>query len=352
MIDLLVYRETAINGRRVFLDYRNNPEGLDFATLSDEAKTYLAKSGVLPPGGQVASTPIARLETMNPAAIQLYLDHGIDLRREKLEIALSAQHNNGGLAGTHWWESTNLRHLFPVGEVNGSHGVARPGGSALNAGQVGAFRAAEYIAHRYADWSLEIEKATQFARQRTAELADWCERSQHSNIDWQSDRRAMQRRMSRFGGAIRSLPELEATVSETTLQYERLLCEGVSFVGHRGRIEALRNRQLVFATMTYLQAIRFAVQSGVGSRGSAVVLDTNGISLHTQLDETWRIAPENTDFRDKVLMTIPVALSDVEHHSVTSHHDEPCRPIPASNLWFETAWAAHREGVIYTVPRK
>ena len=48
----------------------------------------------------------------------------------------------------------NIRHLFPVGEVNGSHGVYRPGGSALNAGQVGGLRAAEYIAHRYADWSL------------------------------------------------------------------------------------------------------------------------------------------------------------------------------------------------------
>ncbi|MGM0680565.1 MAG: preprotein translocase subunit YajC, partial [Pseudomonadota bacterium] len=32
---------------------------------------------------------------------------------------------NGGLAGNIWWESENIRHLFPVGEVNGSHGVYR-----------------------------------------------------------------------------------------------------------------------------------------------------------------------------------------------------------------------------------
>ena len=64
------------------------------------------------------------------------VDHGIDITKEPLEIAVCAQHNNGGLAGNHWWESINVSRLFPVGEVNGSHGVYRPGGSALNAGQV------------------------------------------------------------------------------------------------------------------------------------------------------------------------------------------------------------------------
>ena len=345
LIDLLVYRETAVNGRRVFLNYRNNPAELDFTLLSDEAKTYLAKSGVLPQSGEPTSTPIARLEIMNPAAIQLYLDYGIDLRREKLEIALCAQHNNGGLAGTHWWESTNLRHLFPVGEVNGSHGITRPGGSALNAGQVGAFRAAEYIAHRYADWSLDIEAATQLAYKRIADLTVWCECAKQSGIDWQSDRRIMQRRMSRSGGAIRSLPELETAVIEMSQQYERLLCEGVSFADHRGQIEALRNRQLVFAALTYLQAIRFAVQGGVGSRGSAIVLDPNGVSPHEQLDATWRIIPENTAFRDKVLVTRCTTADE------PSHHYAPCRPIPESDLWFETAWAAHRDGRVYTDTR-
>jgi len=71
-----------------------------------------------------------------------------------LEIALCAQHNNGGLAASLWWESVNLAHLFPVGEVNGSHGVGRPGGAALNAGQVGGMRAAEFIAARYAGATL------------------------------------------------------------------------------------------------------------------------------------------------------------------------------------------------------
>jgi len=74
----------------------------------------------------------------------------LDITKEYLEIAVCAQHNNGGLYGNYWWES-NLEHFFPVGEVNGSHGVYRPGGSALNSGQVGSTRAAQYITARYQD---------------------------------------------------------------------------------------------------------------------------------------------------------------------------------------------------------
>ena len=85
---------------------------------------------------------------MNSPAIQLYRDHGIDLASESLEIGICAQHNNGGLKGNIWWES-DLKHPFPVGEVNGSHGVTRPGGSALNSGQVGSYRAALFISRKY-----------------------------------------------------------------------------------------------------------------------------------------------------------------------------------------------------------
>ena len=105
LIDLLVHHETMIKGRRVFLDYRRNPAGADalqrfsFDRLKPEAFAYLEKSGALLP------TPIDRLKKMNPPAIAVYQDHGIDLARESLEIAVCAQHNNGGLKGNIWWES-------------------------------------------------------------------------------------------------------------------------------------------------------------------------------------------------------------------------------------------------------
>ena len=154
MIDVLVYIESVVRGRRVYMDFTRNPSGsktledFRFDLLSREALDYLTKSNAL------LERPIDRLRKMNPMAVELYAQHGIDITSEPLEIAVCAQHNNGGLVANEWWES-DVRHLFLVGEVNGTHGVYRPGGSALNSGQVGGYRAAQFIANRYADTGLE-----------------------------------------------------------------------------------------------------------------------------------------------------------------------------------------------------
>ncbi len=140
VIDILVYLESR-KGRKVWLDYRKNPAdgAFSFDELEPEAREYLKKAGAC------SGTPIERLRHMNQPAVDFYLDKGVDLTAEPLEIALCAQHNNGGLAVDCWWQ-TNLEGFFAAGEAAGSHGVYRPGGSALNAGQVGSTRAAQYIA--------------------------------------------------------------------------------------------------------------------------------------------------------------------------------------------------------------
>ena len=142
-IDRQVYREIHEKGR-VFLDYRSDPVAFDLNALGEEARQYLARSGALYP------KPIARLEKMNPKAIQLYLEHGIDLRRDMLEIDVCAQHCNGGIAVDGHWQST-VRGLYAAGEAAGTFGQRRPGGSALNAAQVGSMRAAEHIARQPCD---------------------------------------------------------------------------------------------------------------------------------------------------------------------------------------------------------
>ena len=52
---------------------------------------------------------------------------------------------NGGIAVDTWGRSS-LSGLYAIGEAVGAHGVTRPGGAALNAGQVPGTRAAEQIA--------------------------------------------------------------------------------------------------------------------------------------------------------------------------------------------------------------
>ncbi len=332
IVDILVYIETVLKGRRVFLDFRTNPEGFAFENLSDEAREYLTRSDAL------LETPIARLAAMNPGAIELYQDHGIDVHEEPLEIAVCAQHNNGGLAGNHWWESVNVKHLFPIGEVNGSHGLYRPGGAALNSGQVAGFRAAEYIANRYAGWTAAKDAVEDAAEAAVAALRTWAARSEAADRpDWQAERAAFQARMSRAGAHIRSLAELEDAVPEAWAQWARLRDAG----DPANLSESLRNRQLCFAHAVYLEALRHALESGVGSRGSSIMLDPDGAKVHERLDDRWRIAEEDERFRTQVLETV----ADLDGAVTCAWVDR--RPLPQPDSWFETAWAKFREGDIY-----
>ena len=141
-VDLLVAQEIK-NGNRVYLDFLNNPKGLEngFDVLPEEAYKYLEQSGAL------FGTPIERLEKMNVGAIELYADHGINLYKEVLEISVCAQHCNGGVVVDENWQS-DIPGLYVAGEAAGTFGVYRPGGSALNSTQVGSLRAAEHISRK------------------------------------------------------------------------------------------------------------------------------------------------------------------------------------------------------------
>ena len=335
LVDLLVYQESVIKGRRVWLDFREDPQGFALAQLSNEARTYLERSGA------VKSSPLERLLAMNPDAYALYQTNGIDLAKEPLEIAVCAQHNNGGLAGNHWWESENLRGLFCVGEVNGSHGVTRPGGSALNSGQVGSMRAAEFIAARRSGWSLDPERAQKAAAAALEELGDWLKKGALAGDDWRGHLARLQGRMTQYGAHIRTPDGLRQAVTEARAQWQELTREGCAHAPAREEAQALGVRQLCFAHLVYLSACRFAVESGLGSRGSALVLSPEGQAVSPRLGDEWRYAPEAESFRTKVLETRARADGEV------SHAWQPCRPLPPCEAWFETTWAAFKAGDIY-----
>ena len=137
-IDLLVKEQTDL-GRRVFLDYRQNPTGYDESLMDAETHSYLEQCGAL------QSTPIERLKAINAPAIELYRSHHIDLNRNLLEIRVCAQHHNGGIGVDSHWQ-TDVPGLYACGEAAGTFGQYRPGGTALNSTQVGSQRAAQHIA--------------------------------------------------------------------------------------------------------------------------------------------------------------------------------------------------------------
>ena len=334
LIDIFTYIECVERGRRVWLDFRTDPADFPWERLGAETRDYLTRSGA--EGG----TPLERLARLNAPAVELYRKHGIRLEAEPLEIAVCAQHNNGGLAGTIHWESVNLRGLFPVGEVNGSHGVTRPGGSALNAGQVGAIRAAECIARRPPEPPFPAADFDRIAADALAELAQETERP--AATDWRAERRAFQHRMSACGAFVRSQEAVERALAEAAAQRQKLAADGLGGLAPRDRVEALRNRQLCLAHHCYLTAIAEQVRA-VGSRGGSLVLAGagEGRPIHPKLPAKWRMAPEREAYRREVMQC------RVESDGKISVGWEPCRPVPEPDGWFETVWREDRENLIF-----
>lgn len=144
-VDILVSQEIS-KGNRVYLDYMRNPSDFDFSLLNETSSTYLEKADA------TGKTPIERLLQLNPKAYELYLNNGIDLKKEYLEIGVCAQHNNGGIRVDAHGE-TNIKGLFCAGEASGRFGVYRPGGAALNDTQVGALLISDYLKENLSEYN-------------------------------------------------------------------------------------------------------------------------------------------------------------------------------------------------------
>jgi succinate dehydrogenase/fumarate reductase flavoprotein subunit len=340
LIDILVYQEAVLKGRRVFLDFTRNPGGEgglgDFAfdLLDKEAYAYLEKSGAL------FGTPIQRLGKMNQPAIDLYKSHGIDLSREYLEIAVCAQHNNGGLKGNMWWES-NIKHLFPVGEVNGTHGVYRPGGSALNAGQVGSLRAALYISKRYDGKPLKEKDFLEAAQDQIEEKLDFAGSALDPKIEGDTfldrARAEIQERMSAWGAHIRDPEKMEWAVEEAWALYSRLK-RGIKVSSSRQLPQAFKTLDLCLTHALYLEAIGEYLAKGGQSRGSYLVLNPDGETPCAKLGEEWKFLLNRGDASvdEKILEIILLEGGKVQKKWVD------VRSIPERDLWFETIWNRYR----------
>jgi succinate dehydrogenase/fumarate reductase flavoprotein subunit len=344
LIDILVYRETVAQGRRVFLDFTRNPTGagtLDpfaFDKLSPEAFAYLERSGAL------YGTPIERLKKMNQPAIDLYRDQGIDISAEPLEIAVCAQHNNGGLSANVWWES-NLRHLFPVGEVCGTHGVYRPGGSALNSGQVGGLRASQFIARRYTQLPLEISAFLKAAQAQIEEKLEWAgnvlDPSLAEDLWLRDTRRELQERMTEQGAHIRNPESVSHACSQAWALFDRLKSE-TKISSPQKWAEAFKNLDLGLTHALYLEAVAEYLKRGGKSRGSYLVVDPEGEKSCPALGDEWRF--RLTSEEDYVNRNIcQVSLDETGKPGVEW---VPVRPLPVEDTWFENVWNAYRQDKI------
>ena len=325
-IDLLVHQEMQ-KGRRIFLDFRANPGNgeIDFSRLSPEAYAYLNNAGAC------FGTPIDRLLNMNEPAVDFYMDHGVDLRREPLEIALCVQHNNGGLAVDASWQ-TSISGLYAAGEAAATHGVYRPGGSALNAGQCGAVRAAGAIAEHPG----ELAEESAFRRRLDATLSSiaaqeealFCPDGDNVRAAYNDARRDM----DRLAGPIRSeenLRELLARI-DARMQSKALTLEETGDLRWYYRL-----RETLLCQRVYVAAMLDYLQQGGKSRGSAMYLDPLGDAI-PQLPEVYRFRLDG----DEHAHVVQESRWTGDDCAVTWRG---VRPMPPEDESFEVVWKKYRE---------
>ena len=336
LIDFLVYIETTIKGRRVFLDFTRNPSGagkledFSFDLLSEEAYSYLEKSRALLP------FPVQRLKKMNQPAIEVFKSKGIDLSREYLEIAVCVQHNNGGFKGNIWWES-NIKHLFPVGEVNGTHGVRRPGGAALNSGQVGSLRASLFISRRYKEKPPSVKSFLQAAQSQLKEKLDFARRMIGPKVRdrefFKSERTEIAERMSAYGAHIRDPKKVKEEKAKAWDLYFRMKKE-MKVKSARELASAFKCLDLCLTHAIYLEAIEEYLERGGKSRGSYLVLDSEGETPCPQMGKEWKFSlnPGNS-FVDQKILEISLDRRMKIHKNWVE-----IRPIPKEAAWFENVW--------------
>jgi succinate dehydrogenase/fumarate reductase flavoprotein subunit len=338
LFDLGVFRETQA-GHRVFLDFNRNPLGVSgdapfsLDALDPDVRAYLEKSGAL------LENPIERLHKMNPLSIELYKRYKHDITREPLEFAVNNQHMNGGLAVDAWGE-TSLAGCYAVGEAAGTHGVTRPGGAALNAGQVFGTRCAEHIASRSRKWKVVHEQGLIEAGVNAVLAALRAE----SPCDAGTIRKQVQARMSECAGIICRADDVDSALADARALNGDIGRQGMAYESATDAQRALQWRHMALASEAVLSALSFYIRRGGGSRGARAICDPQGASVpraRSALLEAFRFRPERAQDRGEQI----VVCRKAETFVIATR---PLRGLgEVEKPFFERNWPDFLTGAIY-----
>lgn len=339
LIDLAVYHETIVLNRKVFFDYSKNPKNYDIVHLHPIAKEYLSNSNAL------GDLPINRLRKLNEQAIKVYSKQGIDIASEPLEIAVCNQHLNGGISCDGWWESNTINHLFAIGEINGSHGVHRPGGAALNAGQVGGLRAALKIAHsHYANQFINHDKFRDITKRESIDIkTQWtallgntpsADKALLATNDLLNQ---IQNRMSKYATIIRPLKDLESEILTIQNQLNHIT-KLIKLEKNTEIIDYLRVKDSLLTHFFFLKAILNYHLSNGRSRGSYLILREK---LLDSLSEMYILPPgylkDYKFIHNNLNLSNKIQTLQWKDQQVLIEW-ENTRDIPSNFGWFETVW--------------
>ncbi|MFX0100789.1 MAG: FAD-binding protein [Candidatus Hodarchaeota archaeon] len=330
LVDLIVFNEREIKGNRVIMDFLRNPwdltgESFSLAELPEEALAYLRNSNAM------QASPIERLEAMNPFAIQVYLDHGIDLHEEPLDVQVAVQHCNGGFAADENWESINIKGLYPVGEVNGSHGQHRPGGAALNSGQVGGLRAARNIA-KTSKGELMFKVDEENIKKSVRSLLMEVKKSRAIKSSFISELSnfwdQITNRMTLNGSIIHDLGSLERSTIDAKKSYEKLI-QGTVIPGWFELLSYFRCKDACLTHWFILGAMKQQMKLQPSVKPCYITVNDKNHFLEEVLDGNEKIWGTSEQEKNQTLVSW-LDNGNLDHEMVD------VRPIPEFEDWFET----------------
>ncbi len=342
LLDLAVFRE-AKAGRTIYMDFNRNPEAVpgdrpfSLDRLDADVHAYLKNNEAL------LKQPIDRLTRMNPLSIELYKRYKKDLTREPLPFNVNNQHMNGGIAVDIWGQSS-LSGCYAVGEVSGTHGVTRPGGAALNAGQVFGMRCAKHISVRVGErGSAAGETIPQrIIKECLTEIAKGL--NNQKGLDPDQIREEVQARMSDKAGFVCQAHEIVGALKDAAKLNDTIRTRGISIKNVAQIKNVLLWKQTALTSEAVLQALNHYVANGGGSRGARALCSPDGNKAPKMRNGTlneYRFIPEREEDK-RVQVKVRYEGRKFEVYEVELRKLEGLESI-----FFEKNWAPFLTGQIY-----
>jgi succinate dehydrogenase/fumarate reductase flavoprotein subunit len=341
LVDLAIFIESR-KGRTILMDFNRNPEpvpgdrNFSLDELDADARAYLENNGAL------QALPIDRLKRMNPLAIELYRMHKHDLEQEPLPFNVSNQHMNGGVDVDGWGQSS-LAGCYAVGEVAGTHGVTRPGGAALNAGQVFGLRCARHIAAAKDGFD-----AVDLAALETSVAATIDEISQNllneAGVSLAQIEADVQARMSDHAGFICQVEDIGDALHEAAGLNREIAARGICINSERDISAYFNWMHTALCSEAVLTALDHYVRNGGGSRGARALCSKAGtvtpVARNMDL-EAYRFIEERAEDRNrKIVLVYRDGGFDAGERALRGMEDP-------QQIFFEKNWPAFLAGDIY-----
>ena len=124
--------------------------------------------------------------------------------------------------------------------------------------------------------------------------------------------------------------------------------QGFKLESDESIVKAIRAEHLALTSVAYLKAVTELLEQGSGSRGSHLVLASDGVEIHPDIinkatGKPLTFKPENESLRNSILQ---VEYDENSPDLFRCRNVKP-RPAPAERKTFEPAWQDYREGKIY-----